>query len=129
MCCLVLRLFGILSVNRISTGSVGVQQGRLILFSDFADGGVMWTGSGPRESRQAVVFPEPFKAAPSVMVGISMWDADQKTNLRADISAENVTATGFDIVFKTWADSRIARIRADWTAIGAVSDDDQWDVK
>ncbi len=57
-----------------------------------------------------------------------MWDADQKTNLRADITAENISDRQFDIVFRTWADSRIARIRADWTAIGAMRDPDVWNV-
>jgi hypothetical protein len=115
-------------VRHFSTGRIGVQQGRLVLFSDFADGGAMWTGQGPRESRKAIEFDEPFQDIPAVIVGISMWDADQKTNLRADISADAITATGFEIVFRTWADSRIARIRADWTAIGAVRDDDHWEV-
>lgn len=99
-----------------------------MMFSDFAHDGPMWTGSGPREVRQTVAFPEPFAAPPAVMVAISMWDADRKTNLRADISAEKVTETGFDLVFRTWADTRIARIRADWTAIGPLPDDDLWEV-
>lgn len=109
-------------------GTIGVEQGSRVLFSDFADGGVMWTGQGPRESRHVVTFSERFKAAPSVMVGMSMWDLDQKTNPRADISAENVTATGFHLVFSTWGDTRVARIRADWMAIGPLADDDDWDI-
>lgn len=99
-----------------------------MLFSDFAHDGAMWAGSGPREARHRETFKEAFLAPPSVMVGISMWDMDHKTNSRVDISAENVTATGFEIVFRTWADTRIARIRADWTAIGPVRDEDDWDV-
>jgi len=75
-----------------------------------------------------VAFKPAFHRAPAVTVGISMWDMDHKTNSRADISAENVTARGFHIVFRTWGDTRIARIRADWMAIGAVRDDDDWDV-
>ncbi len=115
-------------MRRFPFGQMGIEQGRLILFSDFADGGPMWTGQGPRESRSRVAFSEAFIAIPAVQVAISMWDADQKTNLRADISADNVRRDGFDIVFRTWADSRIARIRADWTAFGPVRDADQWDV-
>ena len=57
-----------------------------------------------------------------------MWDIDHKTNARVDISAESVTAQGFEIVFRTWADTQIARIRADWTALGQTRDDDDWDV-
>ncbi|MEZ5796051.1 MAG: H-type lectin domain-containing protein [Paracoccaceae bacterium] len=108
--------------------AIGILQGSRVLFSDFADGGVMWTGSGNRESRFLVTFREPFREPPAVTVGISMWDMDHRTNSRADISAENVTAKGFHIVFRTWGDSRVARIRADWMAIGPVRDDDDWDV-
>jgi len=115
-------------MKRMSSSSVGIQQGSRVLFSDFADGGAMWTGSGPRESRHAVRFAESFGAAPAVTVGISMWDMDQKTNLRADIQAEQVTEAGFHLVFKTWGDTRVARIRADWLAIGPVRDEDLWNV-
>ena len=89
-------------MKRIASGSIGIDQGSRVLFSDFADGGMMWTGQGPRESRHRVVFKEPYADVPSVQVSISMWDLDQKTNARADISAENISATCFDLVFRTW---------------------------
>jgi hypothetical protein len=111
------------------SGVIGIQQGTRILFSDFAHDGAMWTGSGPREVRHAQSFDEPFLAAPVVTVGISMWDIDHKTNSRADVSAENITPIGFEIVFRTWADTRIARIRADWLAMGQARDEDDWDVR
>lgn len=88
----------------------------------------MWTGSGPRECRQRISFPQPFREAPSVIVSISMWDLDQKTNTRADISAEKITRAAFHLVFRTWSDTRVARIRADWMAIGPLPDDDEWEV-
>lgn len=110
------------------SGVIGVQQGSRILFADFVDGGAMWTGSGPREVRRAQAFDEPFLKPPAVTVSVSMWDIDHAANSRIDISAENVTATGFEIVFRTWSDSRIARIRADWMAIGAIRDDEAWEV-
>ena len=110
------------------SGPFGIDQGTRILFSDFAHDGAMWTGSGPREVRQQQNFKEAFAEPPVVTVAISMWDMDHKTNSRVDIHAEAITMTGFDIVFRTWGDSRIARIRAEWTAIGAVADDDAWDV-
>ena len=48
--------------------------------------------------------------------------------LRADLTVEHVTVSGFDLVFRTWGDTRIARLRVDWMAIGAMRDDDDWDV-
>lgn len=115
-------------MKRITSQPVGIDQGQRMLFSDFADGGPMWTGNGPRESRHMIKFSEAFAAPPAVMVGISMWDTDGKTNLRADLTAERVTATGFELVFRTWNDTRLARIRADWTAIGPLHDDELWDL-
>lgn len=114
---------------RFSTGMVAVQQGSAVLFSDYADGGIMWTGQGEREKRLCISFAESFREAPAVIVGISMWDIDHKHNARAEIAAERVTAKGFDIVFRTWGDTRVARVRADWTALGAVRDDEDWDVE
>lgn len=115
-------------MNRISSGKIGVCQGSKVLFSDFADGGPMWTGQGERESRHPVAFSEPFRAPPTVLVGIGMWDIDNRHTSRGDLSAENVTRTGFDLVFKTWGDTRIARLRAEWTAIGLVLDDEDWEI-
>lgn len=110
------------------SGVTGIEQGSKILFSDFAHDGAMWSGSGPREVRQSQQFNETFLEPPVVLVAISMWDMDHEANSRGDLSAENITCGGFDIVFRTWADSRIARIRADWTAIGPARDEEDWDV-
>ena len=32
------------------------------------------------------------------------------------------------MVFRTWGDTRVARMRIAWIAIGALSDEDDWDV-
>lgn len=116
-------------MKRIKSGTLGIVQGSRVLFSDFVDGGVMWTGQGPRESRHLVSFQQAFAAAPTVMASISMWDMDHKTNSRVDILAENITASGFHLVFRTWGDTRVARVRADWVAIGAMQDEDDWEIE
>ncbi|WP_159964253.1 H-type lectin domain-containing protein [Profundibacterium mesophilum] len=113
-------------MKRLNRNSIGIDQGADILFSDFEEGGPMWAGQGPRQVRRHVRFSEGFASPPSIQVGMSMWDLDQQTNARADIAAEDVTATGFVIVFRTWGDTRIARVRASWLAIGDLPDDD-WD--
>ncbi|MCK8483603.1 H-type lectin domain-containing protein [Aliiroseovarius sp. S2029] len=115
-------------MRRIRTHKVGVDQGSTILFSDFEHDGVMWTGSGPRKLTTRIEFSESYLTPPSVHVSVSMWDLDKRTNARADISAENVTEDGFQIVFRTWGDTRVARLRVDWTAIGEVSSEDDWEV-
>jgi hypothetical protein len=116
------------TMKRIQSNCLGVEQGSLVLFSDFQDGGVMWIGEGPREMRRAVSFSEPFREIPSVLVSFSMWDTDHKHNGRMDISAEHITFHGFEIVFKTWGDSRVARVRADWLALGELLSDEDWEI-
>ncbi len=110
------------------THPIGVAQGEEVLFSEFAEGGDMWTGEGPRERRTPIKFSEPFRSAPIVQIGVSLWDVDTSSALRAELSAENITREGFEAVFRTWSDTRIARIRAAWMAIGEVPHEDDWDI-
>ncbi len=97
-----------------------------MLFSEFADGGDMWTGEGPRERRSAVTFRQAFRSKPVVQIGVALWDVDTSSALRAEVLAEDITPEGFSAVFRTWSDTRIARIRVTWTAIGEVAHDDDW---
>ncbi|MEF3046897.1 H-type lectin domain-containing protein [Pseudotabrizicola sp. L79] len=115
-------------MRKFSSGSIGITQGSRVLFSDFVNDGVMWTGSGDRESRHVVTFKEPYREPPVVHLSLTMWDTDNQANARVDLSAENITTEGFHLVFTTWSDTRIARVRADWLVIGAIKDDDNWDV-
>lgn len=115
-------------MKQIKTDCVGIDQGSVVLFSDYQEGGDMWTGKGAREVRKYVRFSSNYVAPPAVSVGITMWDMDQKTNQRADISADDISERGFFLVFRTWSDTRVARIRADWMSIGALRDESQWDV-
>ncbi|MCR9156944.1 MAG: H-type lectin domain-containing protein [Rhodobacteraceae bacterium] len=112
----------------ISSSRVGVAQGSVDLFSDFEEGGDMWTGEGSRSRSQWIAFETPFSAPPLVHVSLTLWDMDSGHNVRADISAENTSEVGFDAVFRTWLDTRVARVRVSWMAIGAVSSEDDWDV-
>ncbi len=114
-------------MKRIYASTIGVDQGSEMLFSDFDTDGDMWTGDGERERRVSVSFSENFKNAPNVMVSLEMFDMDNQTNQRAEIIVENITCTGCEIVFKTWGDTKIARARAAWMAIGGVDADDNWD--
>lgn len=112
----------------INNARVGVAQGAVDLFSDFEEGGDMWTGTGARKRRQRVAFDTPYSVPPAVHVLLTLWDMHSAHNVRADLAAENVTETGFDAVFRTWMDTRVARVRVSWMAIGPVSGEDDWDV-
>lgn len=115
-------------MRRFHHHNIGILQGSEMLFSDFEVGGQMWTGSGQREHRHQVVFPSPFQSAPVVHVGLSMWDIERGENQRVDLRAEEVTAKGVVIVFATWGNTHIARIRADWLAIGPVVNDEDFEL-
>jgi len=119
-------LFG--KMKRLRNHFIGVDQGEQVLFSDFEDGGPMWVGTGPRISRNQVSFSERFKSVPAVNVGLTMWDMDSTPNARMDITAESVNEDGFDLVFRTWGDTRVARVREKWMAFGELRDADEWDL-
>lgn len=111
-----------------SNQPIGIDEGEETLFSEYQDGGDMWTGDGPRLRRRKVHFERGFRAAPSVHVSLAMWDIHHGANARADISAENVTELGFEAVFRTWEDTRIARARIRWMAIGPMAHADDWEL-
>ena len=115
-------------MQKLNNHLIGVDQGDSVLFSDFQNGGQMWTGDGHRERRQRIKFSGVFRAKPVVHCSLSRWDMDSSVNVRADVSADKIDGEGFDIVFRTWGDTRIARARVGWMAIGEVKDADDWDV-
>lgn len=115
-------------MKKIATKALGIDQGEEQVFSDFDTGGEMWVASGPRERRKRVNFSEPFLSAPVVQVGLSLWDISNAANIRVDLKADRIDERGFDLVFRTWQDSRIARVRMSWTAFGEVEDEEFWDI-
>lgn len=115
-------------MQRLNNPRTGVEQGELGMFSEFDSGGSMWTGEGLRERRKTVTFRSLFRSPPIVHVSISLWDMDTSAAIRAELVAENVTNTGFEMVFRTWGDSRVARLRASWFSIGELPFEDDWDI-
>ncbi|WP_090158449.1 H-type lectin domain-containing protein [Loktanella sp. DSM 29012] len=115
-------------MRRIENNAVGIDQGDLVLFSDFEDDGAMWTGEGPRVTRQRVNFGELYADTPLVHVSLSMWDISNSANSRVDITSENIARDGFDVVFRTWGDTQVARVRVAWMAIGTLRSEDAWDI-
>ncbi|EAP75261.1 MULTISPECIES: H-type lectin domain-containing protein [Roseovarius] len=115
-------------MKRLDNRLIGIDQGELVLFSDYEKGGEMWTGTGERTRRHSIHFAEAYRLPPMVHVSLSMWDTDSSTNARMEISAENITEIGFDCVFRTWADTRVARARMRWMSIGELAHEDDWDL-
>jgi len=115
-------------MRRFESGTFGIDHGDVVLFSDFEDDGQMWRGEGPRQSREVVVFSRAYTQPPHVQVSMSMWDISNNTNMRADVQAEDITPAGFTIVFRTWSDTQVARVRVAWTSFGELPHDDGWEL-
>jgi len=115
-------------MKKLNSHRIGVDTGLAHGFSDFADEGEMWAGKGNRVRRVEITFSEEFLKPPAVHLGFVMWDISNAANTRVDLAAENITETGFTAVFQTWGDTKVARMRANWMAIGEVESDEIWDV-
>lgn len=115
-------------MRKIDSHLLGIDQGDVVLFSDFEHDGQMWSGDGPRKIVTPVAFSESYASTPAVTVSISMWDMSNETFARADVQAMDVTASGFNIVFRTWGDTKVARARVAWQSIGAMKAEDAWEV-
>ncbi len=113
---------------RLSGPRTSIAQGDVEVFSEFEDGGEMWTGEGGRERRATVFFENKFSTPPAVFVSPSLMDMNNQGAYRAELVAESITETSFDVVFRTWSDSRVARVRAAWMAVGEIPFSDDWDV-
>lgn len=106
-----------------------VEQRDVGLFSDYDANGSMWADEGARVRVVTQTFDAPFLRPPLVHCGLSMWDIHSERNARVDLHAENITRKSFDLVFKTWGDTKIARARATWIAIGPAESPDRWDLE
>lgn len=106
-------------MKKIFATVLGIDQGDVLLFSDFEEDGEMWSGEGLRESITPVTYSADFRDAPSVHLSIKLLDMASGSNTRYDLDARNITEAGFDIVFRTWGDTKIARVAVHWQAIGA----------
>ena len=115
-------------MKRLRNYLVGVDHGEVVLFSDFEHDGVMWTGQGPRQTRAVVMFAEAFKSPPVVTCWLTMWDVSNETIARMDIQAEDVTDRSAALVFRTWGETKVARVRVSWQAIGELPHDDDWNI-
>jgi hypothetical protein len=115
-------------MRRISGHKLGIDDGEELLFSDFESGGPMWKGEGLRRVDRTVTFSAPFLAPPNVRVWLTMWDIANSATSRVDVAARDIGCERFTITFHTWGDTRIARARAGWLALGPLRDDEDWEI-
>ena len=76
---------------------------------------------GLRKGTMHVAFPEPFNAAPQLLVALSRIDAGdrystQGATTRLTLWTENVTQAGFDLGIATWEGSLVWQTDVSWVA-------------
>jgi len=74
--------------------------------------------NGLRIVTRPVKFKQPMPTVPAVILGFTSVDAGEGKNVRVRVEPENVTTTGFNAKFSTWADSVTFGLKASWIAIG-----------
>jgi len=97
-----------------SMSSVQIQSGRIAADMN-GPGWSLHLGSGPRSFVVSQTFAKPFTQTPAVVVSISHTDSAGDSD-RIVVSATNVTTSGFDVVFHTWAGTKVYGTTASWIA-------------
>jgi hypothetical protein len=105
----------------VDAHAVRIQRGEI----EFPPVGTIPPATDPSK-RSTVTFQTAFSAPPTVLLGATYLDAGpEATPLRYELTAENVTATGFAIQVRTWTykdekGTYLRSIKVSWLAIGPV---------
>jgi hypothetical protein len=73
-------------------------------------------GFGARFYTVRVTFQRPFQSPPTVLATLYILDVGNAANTRVNVSAENITTQGFDLVIHTWGDTALYGAYANWLA-------------
>ena len=70
-------------MKRLRSHTIGVDRGDVMLFSDYEDGGPMWTGWGQTVRQRRVTLLRPFREEPIVQRRPSLRHIASRTVIRA----------------------------------------------
>ncbi|MCU0518284.1 MAG: H-type lectin domain-containing protein [Oscillatoria sp. Prado101] len=73
---------------------------------------------GERLFTRPVQFESKFAKPPKVFLEISGLDVNETKNTRVTVTAKNITESGFDLEYKTWFDTILYTVWANWMAFG-----------
>jgi hypothetical protein len=73
-------------------------------------------GTGERDFRATIQFPEAFTSPPKLAVPLTGVDFSNSAGSRIVIYAEDIEAHEFDLVVHTWADTQIFGVSGVWIA-------------
>ena len=72
---------------------------------------------GERKIKRKISYRK-FSKSPTVVLGVVGLDVNKRFNTRYKIWVENVTDNGCDVIFRTWSDTDIYLLEAQWIAYG-----------
>lgn len=72
--------------------------------------------SGERSHSIEITFPKPFDTKPSVIVTVTMVDADKGSNVRYSVEPASISRDGFTVKISTWGDTHIYGVGGSWIA-------------
>lgn len=110
------------SVSRGKLGGdvslVKIQSGRVYASDTTSSGYTLHISSSGQDIYYTVpvTFPQPFATPPEIMTAISRLDDESTTNTRIEVYAENITTTGFTMVFHKWHITKVYSVTASWIA-------------
>lgn len=67
---------------------------------------------------RTVTFESKFAKPPKVVIGLSGLDGDGTKNNRVQVTAKDITESGFVVEYKTWFDTVLYTVWANWLAYG-----------
>ena len=74
-------------------------------------------GNGGRSHTYSVSFDQKLCFVPKVMVALNGLDSSKDANQRLTVKVADVKETGFNVVFNTWADTKIYMVSVSWIAV------------
>ena len=90
-------------------------------FIRFPNGGhYMNTGEGERTYEERIYFEEKYEKIPHVIASISGLDEsnDISPTVRIELKVENIDTAGFNLIIRTWNDSKLFNVKVSWTVFG-----------
>ena len=78
----------------------------------------MANGRNVREFSQPILFDQPFRRRPTLVVALQRMDVINQANARLLVKTSAVSTTGFTLTLRTWGDTQIWTAGASWIAYG-----------
>lgn len=112
-------------IERLESDALVRVQSGVIVVSDAQaeESGLARPDNGSCEIRRGlsgerVDFKEPFASTPEVLVSLTQIDQETGGNAILRIEVTAIDAGGFNYDLHTWCNTRVARVRAEWIAVG-----------